>query len=391
MFRVLRNNANVRRCSHFEVGLPVLPRRQVQLGFVVFFEMASVVNFLQQRSRVFLSKCRRVQLLSGHKVSTGRIHSDFQCRLAESTDFDDIVKLSEGLYNGYDFLPVVYHKWLKKENVAMMLLYAGKRLIGLQAGCIVDEGKTLVWRAARVAHNLEGQGLQRKLAVELGKHVQANFPEVSRIRTASHLEPQRKSRNSFQKILERDELSFFVEEKSARKFDRLNFRTSLRTEDEFQVQSCTKEYFANIILSSSVITELCPNNILVFDWCPYEPLRSNVDLILKEDHNTQFFADENSVEASPKSFSYGVHATTVEAEKWEASVYSDDPAIFQAHLLHQFKRACEIIDGKFTFFSVQDRAMTGYARKILGEMLQLKEANLLKGTTMKVLERPFTR
>ena len=38
----------------------------------------------------------------------------------------------------------------------MMLLYAGKSLIGLQAGCIVDEGKTLVWRAARVAHNLEG-------------------------------------------------------------------------------------------------------------------------------------------------------------------------------------------------------------------------------------------
>ena len=35
----------------------------------------------------------------------------------------------------------------------MMLLYAGKNLTGLQAGCIVDEGKTLVWRAVRVARN----------------------------------------------------------------------------------------------------------------------------------------------------------------------------------------------------------------------------------------------
>ena len=42
----------------------------------------------------------------------------------------------------------------------MMLLNVGKKLIGLQAGCIVDEGKTLVWHAGRVAHNLEGQGLQ---------------------------------------------------------------------------------------------------------------------------------------------------------------------------------------------------------------------------------------
>ena len=63
--------------------------------------------------------------------------------------------------------------------------------------------------------------------------------------------------------------------------------------------------------------------------------------------------------------SYGVHAKTVETDKWEdPHCYSDDPAIFQAHLLCQFQRACETIDGKFTFFSVQDRIMTGYAGRI---------------------------
>ena len=117
----------------------------------------------------------------------------------------------------------------------MMLLYAGKNLIGLQACCIVNEGKTLVWRAGRVAHSLEGRGLQRKLAEEFGEHVQANFLQISRIKTVSHLELQTKSGNSFKKIIGRDELSFFVEEKPARKVDRLNSRTSLRTEDEFQV------------------------------------------------------------------------------------------------------------------------------------------------------------
>lgn len=71
------------------------------------------------------------------------------------------MKLSEGSYVGYDFLPVVYHKC---ENVVMMLLYAGKNLIGLQVCCIVNEGKKLVWRAGRVAHGPQGQSLQRKLA-----------------------------------------------------------------------------------------------------------------------------------------------------------------------------------------------------------------------------------
>ena len=180
----------------------------------------------------------------------------------------------------------------------MMLLYAGKNLIGLQACCIVNEGKTLVWRAGRVAHSLEGRGLQRKLAEEFGEHVQANFPQISRIKTVSHLELQTKSGNSFQKIIGRDKLSLVMEEKPARKVDRLNSRTSLRTEDEFQVQPCTKEYFADVILSFLMITDLFSNNILVFDWCPCEPLRSNVDLILREDHNTHFFAEKCSVEAS---------------------------------------------------------------------------------------------
>jgi len=46
----------------------------------------------------------------------------------------------------------------------MMLLHAGNKLIGLQAGYNVDGEETPAWRAARVAHNHEGQGLQLKIA-----------------------------------------------------------------------------------------------------------------------------------------------------------------------------------------------------------------------------------
>ena len=124
------------------------------------------VNILRQRRRVFASKHWRVQPYSGRSISTGKIHEglDLECRLAKKSDFDEVMKLSEGLHNGYDFLPVVYHKQLEKENVAMMLLYASNKLIGLQAGCIVDGEETPAWHAARVAHNHEGQGLQRKIA-----------------------------------------------------------------------------------------------------------------------------------------------------------------------------------------------------------------------------------
>ena len=104
-----------------------------------------------------------------------------------------------------------------------------------------------------------------------------------------------------------------------------------------------------------------------------------------------FFVEKCSVKRILRSFSYGVHTQTVITEKWEATVYADDPVAFEAHLLHQFKLAREIIEGKFTFFSVQDRIMTPFARRALREILQLKEANLLNGETMKVYERPFIR
>ena len=76
-------------------------------------EMAALqVNFLCQRRRVFASKHWRVQPFSGRSISTGKIHEgvDLECRLAKKSDFDDVMKSSEGLHNGYDFLPVVYHK-----------------------------------------------------------------------------------------------------------------------------------------------------------------------------------------------------------------------------------------------------------------------------------------
>ena len=351
--------------------------------------MATVTNFLQRR--VFMLNHWRVHLLSGRKFST-KIQEELTCRLATSSDFDNVVKLSTGIFNGYDCIPVVFHEWLKKENMAIMLLFAGRSLIGLSASCIVDEGKTFVRRFDRIIPNLRGQGLQRKIADALDEHVRTNFPNVSRERATSFLDLSKVvSRKTPYQILERDELSFFVQEKPTGNVDRYcNFRRVLDKEKESDIESCTKEYFCNVILSSSVKEKMIPNNnVLVFDWCPYEPLPSNVDLIPGEKHHLHFFVDKCSSSGGPISFSYGIHTQTVMAEKWEATVYTDDPAVFEAHLLHQFKLARDIIEGKFTFFSVQDRIMTPFARRVLWKILQLKEANFLNGATMKVFERPF--
>ena len=148
--------------------------------------------------------------------------------------------------------------------------------------------------------------------------------------------------------MEQDVISFYVEERP--------FRTGKLVDavNKVEIETCTKEYFTNVILSPrSVIKKLFPNNILLFDWCPFEPVRSNVDLIVRE-NDLHLFVEKDSVETWPRSLSHGVYAQRVNTKIWQAIFYTVDPVIFEARLLHQFKRACEVIEGKFTFFTVQN-------------------------------------
>lgn len=123
--------------------------------------MTAIVNYLQWR--VFIANRSRIQYIWDRTFSATIKPEQLNWRLAKVSDFDDVVKLSEGIYIGYDFIPIVFHQWLKRENVAIMMLYAEKKLIGLEAGHIVDDGKTLVRRGGRIAPNLRGQGLLRKM------------------------------------------------------------------------------------------------------------------------------------------------------------------------------------------------------------------------------------
>ena len=56
-------------------------------------------------------------------------------------------------------------------------------------------------------------------------------------------------------------------------------------------------------------------------------------------------------------------------------MYTDDPVLFAAHLVCQFKRAREVISGDFIFVCYQDKSFTQLARKVMEEQLQLEECD----------------
>ena len=58
--------------------------------------------------------------------------------------------------------------------------------------------------------------------------------------------------------------------------------------------------------------------------------------------------------------------------RWNVNVYTSDPVLYEAHLLHQFQRAREVIKGDFSFFTFQDESLTKQGVRVLQERLQLQ-------------------
>ncbi|KAL9958111.1 hypothetical protein ACROYT_G035082 [Oculina patagonica] len=197
-------------------------------------------------------------------------------RLARPNDFDKVLKLSEGIYDGHDYLPFRYHTWMKMENVAVMLAIYREKLVGLVVCSVVDDGRTWVARAGRTL---------------------------------------KESRGKAQKLF--------------------------------------------------------PDNIILVEKIPFEPIRSNIDFLTME--NDVYFAVEKCIDgALPRSVSFSLLSPRVKIAHWSVTVYTSDPVLYEAHLLHQLKRACEVIKGDFIFNSFHDKSLTYHGKRVLKERLQVE-------------------
>ena len=130
-------------------------------------------------------------------------------RLAQPGDFDAVVKLSEGIYDGHDYLPLRFHKWLQRNNLDVLLAYSGDKLVGLQACFVVDEGRTFIRRAERILAELRGQGLVRQLREFARRYVREHYPSVQRERFTTLLDVVNSADQT--KLLKTDILPYYVQ------------------------------------------------------------------------------------------------------------------------------------------------------------------------------------
>ena len=240
----------------------------------------------------------------------------------------------------------------------VMLAYSGDKLVSLVASSVVDDGRTYVSRAGRTLPEFRGRSVNKQLVQALQLHVSKKYPNILRLRFASE-----SSSYPYKKLMQLEVLSWYVETATLRSQQILPI-------DSVEIQSRSKEYICDVIFSGPVAQKLFPDNVLMVERFPIEPLRSNIDYLMQENGGAVYFAVENCVDgAPPRSVSFGVLSQREKYTRWSATIYCcSDAGLYRAHLVHQFKRACEVIKGAFVFLSFHDKQFTDCGRRVLNEL-----------------------
>ncbi|CAH1247786.1 NAT16 [Branchiostoma lanceolatum] len=99
-------------------------------------------------------------------------------RLASHGDYDAVMRISEGIYGGTDYLPAKFHSWIDNSDVTVFLATVGDQVVGLKASKVMESGTAFITKASRVAPNWTGQGIDRQLSLHLDTWMRQNHPTV---------------------------------------------------------------------------------------------------------------------------------------------------------------------------------------------------------------------
>ena len=300
-------------------------------------------------------------------------------RPADADDFDEIVKLSEGIYAGHDYLPLIFHQWFQRDKIVVILAHCGVRLVGLEAYFVVDDGRTLINRAGRVHPDYRGQGIFKQVGEHSIKHAKEHYPNLQRKRFTSIGDTEIPDPR---KLFELHVEAYHVGKEFCDKLKATVLTNSM------EIKTCAPDYFANIIesLPARLFTK---NSIFLSNRCPFERLRSNVNHISRE--STELYVEKCDEDVIPNSLSVGTLSPKVKYIEWVAEVYADSPDLFQAHIVHQLKRACELINDDFIFtITMQDESLSSLVRIIMKDQLKFKTAVFFHNKTLKAYETDIT-
>ncbi|KAM3926662.1 putative N-acetyltransferase 16 [Leptodactylus fuscus] len=207
-------------------------------------------------------------------------HINFVAATAE--DYEDVMSISGGIYNGMDYLPFKYHAWLKDPQRRTYLAKCEGKVVGFESFILVDDGTTAVLEGLRVAPWMRGRGVAGLIQKFCLDTLQSNYPEVKRVRMTRAENPPASVLAKYKVISSKAVVSVLIPA------DQLDTTIKLL---ESRVNNLDKSKNLSVLGAEEILRffeesksreDLLPGGLIVQGWHPFGTHKSNLNLLLKQ-------------------------------------------------------------------------------------------------------------
>ncbi|XP_075715305.1 putative N-acetyltransferase 16 [Rhinoderma darwinii] len=281
---------------------------------------------------------------------------------ATAEDYEEVMSISGGIYNGTDYLPFRYHDWLKDPQRRMFLAKCEEKVVGFESFIVVDDGATAVVEGLRVAPWMRGCGVAGLIQKFCLDTLHSDHPEVKRIRMTRAENPPASMMKKYKVINSKAVIPLLLPS------DQLETALNLL---ESRVNNLDRSKNISVLGPEEVLRffeecktreELLPGGLLVQGWLPLTTHNSNLNLLMKRrivwiySHpgDSRDLASSSQIITSDDTNSCGSTHTYIDGflslgtppypvpfaegvHRLDIDMFGNDPSCVKVHVLQQLK------------------------------------------------------
>ncbi|XP_069623447.1 histidine N-acetyltransferase-like isoform X2 [Ranitomeya imitator] len=282
---------------------------------------------------------------------------------ALAEDYEAVMSISRGIYNGTDYLPFKYHAWLKDPQRRMFLAKCEGKVVGFESFILVDDGTTAVLQGLRVAPWMRGQGVAGLIERFCLANLHSDHPEVKRVRLTRGENPPAAMLKKYKVINSKAVLPLLLPADQLKTALTLLESRVSNVDRSKKLNVLGEEEILKFFEESKTREELLPGGLLVQGWLPLTTHKSNLHLLLNRkivwmySHPVESSDSESSSEIStscsgtqaylerflslgtppfPVPFAEGIHRLDID-------MFGNDPSCAKVHILQQMKVAVQAL------------------------------------------------
>ncbi|XP_028843934.1 probable N-acetyltransferase 16 [Denticeps clupeoides] len=214
--------------------------------------------------------------------------------LAKPEDYEDVMAISKGIFDGNDYLPHFYQEWMTEPNRVVIVARKGRKLVALESRVVVDGGNTVVLQGLRVCPSEAGHGLASVLHRFCDSYMKKLYPSIRMRHLITYDYVASEKLSKFNLLAKRVVLSFYGEAES---FFTLTstLKAKLVAENRpggSDFKTCaleTEDQLRSVILDPDLPSMLqLPGGAIIQDWQPLMPTETNMEILRRQ--NLSWFA-----------------------------------------------------------------------------------------------------